>query len=123
MRISDWSSDVCSSDLAAVATAAGSGWPWLDLKRRQVAFFLEPRLAVPGTLPRQQHVHQRTRLVGVVDRQLHQPAGVGMDGRLAQLRRIHLAKALEAGHVRSEEHTSELQSLMRNSYAFFCLKK
>src|SRR3546814_2530014 len=107
----------CRGD-AAVATAAGSGWPWLDLKRRQVAFFLEPRLAVPGTLPRQQHVHQRTRLVGVVDRQLHQPAGVGMDGRLAQLRRIHLAKAL-----RSEEHTSELQSLMRISYAVFCLKQ
>src|SRR3546814_16372059 len=64
----------CRGD-AAVATAAGSGWPWLDLKRRQVAFFLEPRLAVPGTLPPQQHVHQRTRLVGVVDRQLTQPAG------------------------------------------------
>src|SRR3546814_10779254 len=29
----------------------------------------------------------------------------------------------EAGEVRSEEHTSELQSLMRNSYAVFCLKK
>src|SRR3546814_10056022 len=133
MRIIDWSSDVCCSDL---------GLAWLDLKPRQVAFFLDPRLAVPGTLPRQQHVHQRTRLVGVVDRQLHQPAGVGMDGRLAQLRRIHLAKALEAGHVdraghallavallaldlfqRSEEHTSELQSLMRTSYAAFCLKK
>src|SRR3546814_10515088 len=70
-----------------------------SLQRRQVAFFLEPCLAVPSTLPRQQHVHQRTRLVGVVDRQLHQPAG------------------------RSEEHTSELQSLMRISYAVFCLKK
>src|SRR3546814_10429456 len=30
---------------------------------------------------------------------------------------------LEAGHLRSEEHTSELQSLMRISYAVFCLKK
>src|SRR3546814_234488 len=113
----------CRGD-AAVATAAASGWPGLNLQCCQVAFFLEPRLAVPGTLPGQQHVHQRTRLVGVVDRQLHQPAGVGMDGRLAQLRRIHLAKALEPGHVdraghalRSEEHTSELQSLMRISYA------
>src|SRR3546814_12241603 len=76
----------------------------LNLQCCQVAFFLEPRLAVPSTLPRQQHVHQRTRLVGVVDRQLHQPAGVGMDGRLAQLRRIHLAKALEAGHVDRAGH-------------------
>src|SRR3546814_7559837 len=32
-------------------------------------------------------------------------------------------KALPAAHERSEEHTSELQSLMRNSYAVFCLKK
>src|SRR3546814_10075269 len=33
------------------------------------------------------------------------------------------ARALPVGDVRSEEHTSELQSLMRNSYAVFCLKK
>src|SRR3546814_9562508 len=33
------------------------------------------------------------------------------------------ADALEHGAVRSEEHTSELQSLMRISYAVFCLKK
>src|SRR3546814_8391072 len=32
-------------------------------------------------------------------------------------------KFLGIGHLRSEEHTSELQSLMRNSYAVFCLKK
>src|SRR3546814_7048752 len=39
----------------------------------------------------------------------------------------HLTVTFEAGHdemvMRSEEHTSELQSLMRNSYAVFCLKK
>src|SRR3546814_5721397 len=33
------------------------------------------------------------------------------------------AKALVRGYARSEEHTSELQSLMRTSYAVFCLKK
>src|SRR3546814_5943020 len=33
------------------------------------------------------------------------------------------ARNVICGHVRSEEHTSELQSLMRNSYAVFCLKK
>ena len=37
--------------------------------------------------------------VAVVDGQLHQAAGVGMDGRFAQLRRVHLAQALEAGDV------------------------
>src|SRR3546814_10796751 len=36
---------------------------------------------------------------------------------------LHLVAALVAEQVRSEEHTSELQSLMRNSYAVFCLKK
>src|SRR3546814_9464478 len=38
-------------------------------------------------------------------------------------RRIRLARALDVGRERSEEHTSELQSLMRISYAVFCLKK
>src|SRR3546814_2876517 len=41
--------------------------------------------------------------------------------RRAQLRRLQAQKNLL--HQRSEEHTSELQSLMRNSYAVFCLKK
>src|SRR5690606_1384055 len=76
-------------------------WPTerSDLERRQVALFLEPGLAVGRALLRQQHVHQGARLVGVVHGQLHQAAGVGVDGRLAQLRRVHLAQALEAGHV------------------------
>src|SRR3546814_2862514 len=39
----------------------------------------------------------------------------------ADLRKAH--RADEAAHIRSEEHTSELQSLMRISYAVFCLKK
>src|SRR3546814_2366023 len=41
----------------------------------------------------------------------------------AELQRAALDRALFAVAVRSEEHTSELQSLMRNSYAVFCLKK
>src|SRR3546814_7190476 len=54
---------------------------------------------------------QRRRVVGraVVDRQPHAPVG---DRKMRQHR-----------PVRSEEHTSELQSLMRISYAVFCLKK
>src|SRR3546814_4413037 len=36
---------------------------------------------------------------------------------------LQLAALIEGGTRRSEEHTSELQSLMRNSYAVFCLKK
>src|SRR3546814_4410247 len=43
-------------------------------------------------------------------------------GFLPRLKIAHTSAAA-AGRIRSEEHTSELQSLMRNSYAFFCLKK
>src|SRR3546814_1260324 len=46
----------------------------------------------------------------------------GAVGVFAQVEGVELAEAGEAGH-RSEEHTSELQSLMRISYAVFCLKK
>src|SRR3546814_7721727 len=42
-----------------------------------------------------------------------EPAGIGGDGFLHR----------RDEHLRSEEHTSELQSLMRNSYAVFCLQK
>src|SRR3546814_3789356 len=42
---------------------------------------------------------------------------------LNTLVRAHAPRAVQAGQIRSEEHTSELQSLMRISYAVFCLKK
>src|SRR3546814_10576278 len=93
MRISDWSSDVCSSDLL------------LDRLQR-------PDPAHPGPGPRLEHRRppvRRTRPGG-------EEAAVDGDqdrARQGQVRR----------HLRSEEHTSELQSLMRISYAVFCLKK
>src|SRR3546814_2348272 len=100
MRISDWSSDVCSSDLAAAAAGhrarprAGARTGAADRLRRAPA--QQPaRDAVPGA--RLGRAPARAR--GVV---------AALDGR--RLRR-------------SEEHTSELQSLMRISYAVFCLKK
>src|SRR3546814_5294224 len=90
MRISDWSSDVCSSDL--VARRIGEGG-------RE---FGEPRLVV---------IHAEHEL----DDRRHRRAGLHGDARILQQLRIALR--------RSEEHTSELQSLMRISYAVFCLKK
>src|SRR3546814_4208751 len=47
----------------------------------------------------------------------------GRVGRRARLRDGPAPGAVQAGALRSEEHTSELQSLMRISYAVFCLKK
>src|SRR3546814_6511400 len=97
MRISDWSSDVCSSDL--------------------LQFLPQPALSqVPGTGPR--------RVAGG-------PPGRAAAGALVPCR-LHAAgpgrrdRLPEQGHRlrhRSEEHTSELQSLMRISYAVFCLNK
>src|SRR3546814_6091463 len=95
MRISDWSSDVCSSDLQADADRRRLGDAERDLKgeRRDLQgqrmpgqlFFADPS---------------------------HQKGGAGKQARLGQ-----------DDEARSEEHTSELQSLMRISYAVFCLKK
>src|SRR3546814_2452821 len=118
MRISDWSSDVCSSDLEARYDAEG----------------LRLALARPGSL--------RIAAFGATTPlQLQAPLAFAVD-------RLELEAAPEDGGyryrlgaredgarfaiaaagadplaVRSEEHTSELQSLMRISYAVFCLKK
>src|SRR3546814_1157805 len=70
--------------------------------------------------------------VVIVDPEYLQHAGVGQEGAGAALiERAELVDILQdgpelnavAGHQRSEEHTSELQSLMRISYYVFCLKK
>src|SRR3546814_1816266 len=105
MRISDWSSDVCSSDLGAehqlelVGGGTGGG---AAVDRQDDAGDLGGALAG----------QEDGRVGNVVD---HALAGQG----LRELQhRVHVV----ARH-RSEEHTSELQSLMRNSYAVFCLKK
>src|SRR3546814_1395816 len=82
MRISDWSSDVCSSDLfdaGLLGEFLGVGHPLVDVALDELA-------------PAQ-----------------HAQLGTFLD--------------LQVRGLRSEEHTSELQSLMRISYAVFCLKK
>src|SRR3546814_4658645 len=102
MRIGDWSSDVCSSDLAdAVGHQRGTQAARAD--RRQ---FLGDDEAVEiveaGAVP--------AIFFGIT-----QPEDTGFGRLLMQFARQFA--------LRSEEHTSELQSLMRSSYAVFCLKK
>src|SRR3546814_4327892 len=131
MRISDWSSDVCSSDLIGARRLlrwrelALIGFIGLDRQRRGGA----PLPGVGGQhriieMDARRAVHQR--MMDLLEgrdlpvgqpryqRDLPQRSGAieqpGMEPR-GQLE--HLA-------IRSEEHTSELQSLMRNSYAVFC---
>src|SRR3546814_2720828 len=104
MRISDWSSDVCSSDLGGIEHRA-------EHVRR-----------TPQVLQRQLH---EQRLVALPGGGLLADAGVvgaAVADRLVEDRRIGCQPG-DAVLVRSEEHTSELQSLMRISYAVFCLKK
>src|SRR3546814_6500344 len=107
MRISDWSSDVCSSDLKAVRER--------DVHRH----FLELHpVAVEARLLR--HHLDPDILFGLeVD-----DHAVRIELARADAREDIVRHRLELDqHFRSEEHTSELQSLMRISYAVFCLKK
>src|SRR3546814_4980781 len=101
MRISDWSSDVCSSDLVAV------------LVRRDPVRRLHLALG--------DHRPGAHRGVNLVARAVEE-AGVDKDDAVPH--RFDAGGQIGAGAaLRSEEHTSELQSLMRTSYAVFCLKK
>src|SRR3546814_1497504 len=113
MRISDWSSDVCSSDLIALLNLAE------DLR-------LAEHLAFQGSGHRQQVAQRILAEVAVaLAGQLRRRAAGRRGDELQQLARDALAGARhhEELDARSDEHTSELQSLMRISYAVFCLKK
>src|SRR3546814_2769680 len=120
MRISDWSSDVCSSDLFR-RNARHGGYNRFDL-------FRSDGLAPLGG--RHQHLH-RTHLINHVDGLVGQLAIIDvargkLHGRLDRVGRVFDFVVIFEGAAepsRSEEHTSELQSLMRISYAVFGLKK
>src|SRR3546814_2809323 len=94
IRISDWSSDVCSSDLAFDKGSSRA--------HRQAAFGSEaPLLAA----------------------HLARGHSCRVEELFSARRRRHQTRDRAGREGRSEEHTSELQSLMRISYAVFCLKK
>src|SRR3546814_1670206 len=113
MRISDWSSDVCSSDLADAGSAPD------HVRRNRWAGSCGGSLGKWGR-SRVEPVGKRGEGVEVqvrADVFMRPVARFAVDPAAAQ------PGARGAEHVRSEEHTSELQSLMRISYAVFCLKK
>src|SRR3546814_4222626 len=122
MRISDWSSDVCSSDLCDFGVDAAFGLvPTAPAARARVIARLDLRRARRAadrgvTFGLQRVARQVVRLeIGV--EHLARPVGERVEFQPAG-RTIELE-----ARERSEEHTSELQSLMRISYAVFCLKK
>src|SRR3546814_1253584 len=102
MRISDWSSDVCSSDLSSALSS--SSWPW--------GF---PPTMGNGGMARARPVSRHARACPVAIAKTATAAAKRLAGW--RMRRD------TPSYDRSEEHTSELQSLMRTSYAVFCLKK
>src|SRR3546814_9493973 len=112
MRISDWSSDVCSSDLnlgvrgfQLRTSQFGGEWDWAGIAHALVD---APRHALVRRTTRETRVRVQLDLDMVATPQVS--TGLPFfDHMLDQLR--------------SEEHTSELQSLMRISYAVFCLKQ
>src|SRR3546814_5328535 len=112
MRISDWSSDVCSSDLPG--RRAGLP-PCATVARHQE----------PDT-----RAGRRQATDAAVDHRRSTEPAAGILPRLPGLPQLRVRRARPDHRVagrspqpRSEEHTSELQSLMRISYAVFCLKK
>src|SRR3546814_9218084 len=125
MRISDWSSDVCSYDLGAAGRSD---------RADEVAVAIE----------QDRGRHRRTRALAAGDRIRGGDGPCGrVPGKIGELvveeeavhhapgpevrfdrggDRHRIAARIDDDHVRSEEHTSELQSLMRISYAVLCLK-
>src|SRR3546814_8030564 len=107
MRISDWSSDVCSSDLELAARQRRRHADDADIG----AFGQRiDRLPVG--------IDARAQRLEILD-----AAYVVLERERGDLGRVDDRSAADRDdQVRSEEHTSELQSLMRISYAVFCLK-
>src|SRR3546814_4930258 len=104
MRISDWSSDVCSSDLPARRARARNPGPRRPCSR-------------PGSAP---CASCRWILVVVPGLRLEQRPDRGRAAERGQFVACNPAQVFIVSH-RSAEHTSELQSLMRITYAVFCL--
>src|SRR3546814_1485699 len=123
MRISDWSSDVCSSDLKTVSIASDIANAYIDFSKMTCSVVAVVTDVIRDGRP----------VIGY---------GFNSNGRYGQgalMRERFFPRLAEAAPERlvdeendnldpfaiwrSEEHTSELQSLMRISYAVFCLKK
>src|SRR3546814_6340382 len=128
MRISDWSSDVCSSDLVAYDDAAELRHvdEALGVHREAEAAGAEAGAGMDLAGAADLAIGQRN--VGadhraVADDHRRPDHAVGLDPAAAADLGAGADHHARADLARSEEHTSELQSLMRHSSAVFCLKK
>src|SRR3546814_6493776 len=140
MRISDWSSDVCSSDLADLGIAHhGDGFVRIIEPGKRQTFRKQRLHKLPhdrgsynfqGSRHRQSSFRAQTEserdspfpAQGIAVHDLHSLRCQCLTDRVGRGEVLFCARGLSTVK-RSEEHTSELQSLMRKSYAVFCLKK
>src|SRR3546814_5800215 len=124
MRISDWSSDVCSSDLYGIKLLkfrlSGYFLAVYDHYQKPMAFeddfFSNEIVLVEEGANKKDSAYWTTR----------RPVPLTDEEREGYHEKDSIARLKESESYldsRSEEHTSELQSLMRISYAVFCLKK
>src|SRR3546814_3579163 len=118
MRISDWSSDVCSSDLSPPQGTANlsGGVDVRSTRPRGTATFRIDDTSTIGS----------DTIVLATSRESVGPVSMNAIPNSPPIKRLTIEPAessVSRQSRRSEEHTSELQSLMRNSYAVFCLKK
>src|SRR3546814_2971536 len=121
MRSSDWSSDLCSSDLMTIVERLLQG-RFVNQAATRAVDDADALLGLGEILPAQ-------NVARLLSKRRVQRDEVSAGEQFVQSRffHAHLDRAFRGqerviGH-RSEEHTSELQSLMRSSYAVFCLKK
>src|SRR3546814_2796109 len=116
MRMSDWSSDVCSSDLKPITPSHPERSRMTNYRRAHTpgaTWFFTVNIARRDTDVLTEHIALLRQALQRVRRK--HPFSIDA--------LVVLPDHLHAVWPRSEEHTSELQSLMRISYAVFCLKK
>src|SRR3546814_7027834 len=147
MRISDWSSDVCSSDLINTCIACNQACLDHAFQLKMASCLVNPRAchetelnytpaanrkriavvgAGPAGLATATVLAERGHTVELFDSASEIGGQFNMAKRVPGKEEFHetlryFRRKLET--TRSEEHTSELQSLMRITYAVFCLKK
>src|SRR3546814_10610097 len=129
MRISDWSSDVCSSDLLDTNSEV---YEFLRTVSAKYGIgFWRPGSGIIHQVVLENYAFPGGLMIGT-DSHTPNAGGLGMlaigvggadAGEVMAGLPWEVLHPKLVGVHRSEEHTSELQSLMRNSYAVFCLKK
>src|SRR3546814_8123033 len=115
MRISDWSADVCSADLRRGGIGARSADTFFKVAFR---YPREEAAAAQAAAIQAAYAQAVALQSGAIRSALDLSV---LEGRRNLKYTVQGSSAIQPSEIRSEEHTSELQSLMRTSYAVFCL--